>query len=84
VDKTGLFEHAEKGPDASGALKGKRRIYLEGDWVEVPVYNRDKLSPGNRMAGPAVIEERITTVIVHPGWDARVDTFENILMEARS
>ena len=52
--------------------------------MEVPVYNRDLLAPGNRIPGPAIIEERITTIVVHPGWDARVDGFENVVMEARA
>ena len=52
--------------------------------MDVPVYNRDLLAPGNRIAGPAIIEERITTIVVHPGWDARVDGFENVVMEVRS
>ena len=31
--------------------------------------------------GPAVVEERITTVIVHPGWAMHVDRYGNIVME---
>ena len=49
----------------------------------MPVYNRDLLVPGNVIAGPAVIEERITTIVIHPAWDARIDAFENVVMEAR-
>jgi N-methylhydantoinase A len=85
VKKTGLYEHPAKGPDPSRARKGSRRVHFEekGGFVEVPVYNRDLLAPGNMVAGPAVIEERITTIVVHPNWDARIDVFENVVMEAR-
>jgi N-methylhydantoinase A len=83
VDKTGLSEKKSGGADPANALKGRRRAYFEesGGMVEVPVYNRDLLAPGNRIAAPAIIEERITTVVVHPGWNAWIDGFENVVME---
>jgi N-methylhydantoinase A len=86
VDKTGLFERREGTTDPVKARKGRRKAHFEerGGLVEVPVYNRDLLEPGNRIPGPAIIEERITTIVVHPGWDARVDGFENVVMEARA
>ena len=85
VDKTGLFEKPLGPSNASKALKGMRKAHFEerGGLAEVPVYNRDLLAPGNHVPGPAIIEERITTIVVHPGWDARVDGFENIVMEVR-
>jgi len=85
VQKTGLYEHPLKGPDPAKASKGNRKLHFQeaGGFIDVPVYDRDRLLPGNLIAGPAVIEERITTIVVHPGWDARVDAFENVVMEAR-
>jgi len=38
---------------------------------------------GHSIAGPAVIEERITTIVVHPGWNARIDEFANVVMEMK-
>jgi N-methylhydantoinase A len=86
VDKTGLFERRKGTADPAKALKGKRTAYFEerGGLGEVPVFNRDLLKPGNRIPGPAIIEERITTIVVHPGWDAEVDGFENVVMEVRA
>ena len=84
VDKAGLARKPLGAPDAAGARKGERPVYFEeqGGFVSTPVYERDLLEPGNRIAGPAVVEERITTVVVHPGWSMRVDELENIVMEA--
>jgi N-methylhydantoinase A len=84
VDKAGLARRPLGAPDAAGARKGERPVYFEeqGGFVSTPVYDRDRLAPGNRIAGPAVVEERITTVVVYPGWSMRVDGFENIVMEA--
>jgi N-methylhydantoinase A len=83
VDKTGLNRQGLGGEEAGGARKGERRIYFveTAGFQAVPVYERDRLSPGNRLAGPAVVEERITTVVVHPGWGLRVDEYENLVLE---
>jgi N-methylhydantoinase A len=83
VDKTGLGRKPAGGPDAEGARKGRRRAWFEesGGFIQVPVYDRDRLSPGHRLGGPAIVEERITTVVVHPGWSLAVDEFENLVME---
>jgi N-methylhydantoinase A len=84
VDKTGLFELPMQGEDPRGAFKKTRSLYFEDEcgFVEVPVYDRDLLAPGNVIPGPAVIEERITTIVVHPNWSSRIDSYENIIMEA--
>ena len=39
----------------------------------MPVYLGGELVPGNKVAGPAIIEESFTTIVVYPGWQARVD-----------
>ncbi len=43
-----------------------REIYL-GGWVSAQVLDFDGLSPGNTIAGPAVIEANTTTVLLRPG-----------------
>lgn len=84
VDKAVITEEDKGTEDASAAEKGGRDVYFagRGDFVRTPVFDRGKLKAGNRILGPAVIEERITTVIVHPGWEAWIDGFGNIIMEA--
>ncbi len=83
VDKAGLTRKAPGARDPGGARKGERRAWFEerGGFIPVPVYDRDRLAPGNRLEGPAIVEERITTVVVHPGWSLSVDEFENLVME---
>jgi N-methylhydantoinase A len=82
VDKAVLSPQPLSGSDAASARKGQRPVYFEerGGFSATPVYDRNRLRPGNRIAGPAVVEERITTVIAHPGWNLRVDEYENIVM----
>lgn len=85
VDKTGLQKKQIGEKTSSHALKNKRKIYFEeyAKFVDIPIYDREKLKPGNLIEGPAVIEERITTIVVHPNWNARVDSFNDIIMEVK-
>ncbi len=54
-----------------GAPRGERRIFLE-DWVAAPVYDFGHLAPGQQIAGPAVVESAMTTVLLRPGDAATV------------
>lgn len=71
------------GAEATAALKGSRRAYFGGsvrDYREAAVYDYGRLQPGNRVAGPAIVETPITTVVVSPGREARVDEYLNIVI----
>ncbi|MBK4992452.1 hydantoinase/oxoprolinase family protein [Pseudomonas sp. S37] len=48
-------------------IKRHKRIYTHGEWAEVPVYDMDRLSAGQQIEGPAVVEAETTTVILHAG-----------------
>ncbi len=50
-----------------------RRANLGQGFAEVPVYMGADLAPGSIVASPAIIEETFTTIVVYPGWSARVD-----------
>ena len=45
--------------------RGERRTYLD-DWVTAPVYDFDALAPRQRIAGPAIVESSMTTVLLRP------------------
>jgi N-methylhydantoinase A len=72
-----------RGESAAAALKGHRQAYFDG-WVECPLYAREKLGNGNRLAGPAIIEQVDSTIVIHPGQRAFVDGFGNIIIEVSS
>lgn len=65
--------------DAGPALKGKRFVdyALEGKH-EAAIYDGDKLAPGMTFKGPAVIEDSVSTVVVHPANTVQVDAYRNI------
>jgi N-methylhydantoinase A len=90
IEATGIVRKASLaarplGPeDASAAREGSRDVWLPeaGGFVAVPVYARDRLSPGNRIAGPAIVEQMDSTTVVLPGMAARVDGYDNLILEA--
>jgi N-methylhydantoinase A len=69
-----------RGENPEAALKQFRRAYFDG-WVDCPVYAREKLGNGNRLAGPAIIEQVDSTIVIHPGLRAHVDCFGNVIIE---
>ena len=69
-----------QGENSESALKGFRRAYFDG-WLDCPVYARDKLVCGNRLAGPAIVEQVDSTIVIYPGQKARADEFGNVIIE---
>ena len=59
-----------------------RRVYLDGGFVDAGVYQRAALRPGDGFAGPAVVEQYDTTVLVPSGYRVRVDGWGNLIGEA--
>jgi N-methylhydantoinase A len=74
---------AEPGRNLGSALKGERPVYFPelGGFHPTPVYDRYRLRPGDRFAGPAVAEERESTVLVGPGATATVDAYLNLVIQ---
>src|SRR3990167_4274767 len=61
------------GKDASAALKRRRSCIFAGKKVDTPIYDGEQLLAGNVIAGPAIIEERTTTVLIPGGFRCTVD-----------
>ena len=66
-----------------GALKAivTRPVFFDGTWVDTPFFERESLRPGDAIAGPAVICERNTTVVVERGWRATLTGTDNLVLE---
>ncbi|HLG86607.1 MAG TPA: hydantoinase/oxoprolinase family protein [Alphaproteobacteria bacterium] len=66
---------------AERALKTSRRAYFgEAGFVETRVYDRTALRPGDRIAGPAILEEPDSTTVCPPGYAIEVDPYLNVLI----
>lgn len=60
---------------------GARAVWFAGGWREVPVYWRDHLPLALDLAGPAIIEQMDTTVVVEPGCRVRSDSDGNLIID---
>ena len=59
--------------------KGSRQAYFGGAYHPTPVYDRQSLSIGAIVPGPALIEERESTVVIDPGDQVQVDGHGNLV-----
>ena len=57
-------------------------MYAAGASHPTPVYDRDKLAPGAKIDGPAIVMEQNATTIIEPGWQAEI-TVRNHMVMAR-
>ncbi|HRE59843.1 MAG TPA: hydantoinase B/oxoprolinase family protein [Micropepsaceae bacterium] len=64
---------AAAGPALATTAKplGATRLYAEGSWHEAPICDANSLSPGEMVAGPALITEPLSTIVIEPGWQAQ-------------
>jgi N-methylhydantoinase B len=82
----GMTERPTPRPTAAGdgraesARSGTRLVGFGGGDVECPVYDRARLRPGDRLAGPAIVEEFGATTVVCPGQRVDVDPFGNLIL----
>lgn len=70
--------------DAAREPKASRSVFLDGQSMSVPVYDRAALLPGRTVTGPVIVEERETTVFVLPDWDLEVDHDGSLIAIRRS
>jgi N-methylhydantoinase A len=83
VRRAELAAHSPATSTAGAAVVGEREVWLveAGGFVACPVYDRERLGPGHRIAGPAVIEQMDATTVLLPGQTAVVDGLLNLIVE---
>jgi N-methylhydantoinase A len=65
----------------SAARRGSREVFFADRKTDTPAYARSELKAGNRIAGPALVEEHASTTVLLPGDRMRVDGFGNLVIE---
>ncbi|MFD1385973.1 hydantoinase/oxoprolinase family protein [Oceanobacillus oncorhynchi subsp. oncorhynchi] len=66
----------------SAALFEKRDVYFERDgWLKTNVYQRDTMGKNMTVEGPAIIEEKQTSTLLHPNQKLTVDRYGNLIIE---
>jgi 5-oxoprolinase (ATP-hydrolysing) len=72
---------AEAAPtDAAPLAAESVRVFSGGRWHDSAVFRREGLAPGQRMRGPALVIEANQTIVVEPGWEARITERDHVLL----
>jgi N-methylhydantoinase A len=79
--KPSLPELAPTQRKLGDTLRARRTAVFGGRLVDTPVYDGDLLGAGHRIEGPAIVEERFTTIVVYPGHVAELDRHGNYAIE---
>ncbi len=79
IGKYSEHPHVVSG-DGGDAVGGERQAVFRGARSPAPVLLRDRMAPGYRGAGPAIIEEQSATTVVPDGWQISVDDDSNIIL----
>lgn len=68
------------GKPADRCVLGTRNVYANGTFQEATIYDRMALGVGVSVAGPAILEQKDTTILVENGFTATVDPFGNLVL----
>jgi N-methylhydantoinase A len=60
------------------------RMFVNGQWQEAPVYDRQQFHAGDVFHGPALVAEYSATTVVPGDFGARIDNQQNIILRADS
>ena len=65
------------------AIKGYREVCFreEEGFISCPVYDRYEIPQGSELPGPAVVEERESTVLLLPDWNARMNEYGSLVAQ---
>ena len=79
-----MAAHARAAAGVDAARRGSRACLFDGNAarVEAPAYDWDRMEPGHRVSGPALIDDKTTTVLVLPGFTSEVDAYRNLLLRS--
>ena len=77
------FDLETLAPQGDAAQTPRRRqVHFGEDWHDTPIYDRLMLPVGTHIPGPAILAQPDTTVLIEPGFTARVDRYGNTIIEA--
>ncbi len=84
VETVGGGEHKDEpdspARDGAPAAIDTTRIFAGGEWRDAPVFDRERLKPGQRVDGPAIVIEKHNTVVVEHGWQVEITPKLHLVM----
>ncbi|MEH2054543.1 hydantoinase/oxoprolinase family protein [Nostoc sp.] len=59
------------------------RMFTADRWYDTPVYRREYLQPEDIINGPAIVVEKISTIVVEPNWQGRLTTKNHLILDRK-
>ncbi len=83
VPKADLKAYPSATEPVEKAITGHREVWLPetGGFTHCPIYDRERLGPGHKVTGPAIIDQMDSTTLVLPQQVATVDAHLNLIIE---
>ncbi|BAT54834.1 hypothetical protein NOS3756_38090 [Nostoc sp. NIES-3756] len=60
------------------------KMFTADKWHDTPVYRREDLQPGDEINGAAIIVEKVSTIVVEPNWQARLNERNHLILTVKS
>jgi 5-oxoprolinase (ATP-hydrolysing) len=57
------------------------KVFTDNKWQDTPIFNREDLQPQDNIEGPAIIIEKISTIMVEPHWNAKLTEYNHLILE---
>jgi N-methylhydantoinase A len=80
VPHVDMPKFASTGGTLGDALRETRAVRFDGESVDCPVYQRERIDVGLTVAGPAILDQLDCTTVIFPGQVARVDAWKNLII----
>ena len=74
------FRESLKDETTVPAVTSNRKIMIKGKEYVAGIYLRTDLAYGQRVAGPAIVEQDDTTVVILPDWFGEIDAAGNLII----
>jgi len=81
MEKPQIEPQGAGSPDPAAALIGESEVIFQQGALTSPLYQREQLTCGNWISGPALVIQMDATTVLPPGWGGTVDPFGNLLLE---
>jgi len=83
LDKPQVVPEPAGPPDPIAAQTGEAEVVFRGGPLATPLYQREMLTTGNHVSGPAVVLQMDTTLVITPEWGGVVDPYGNLVLTAK-
>jgi N-methylhydantoinase A len=81
IDLSALIEPGGRAARLGDATAGERPVWFDGEWMDTPIYRRDRLPIDAAFGGPAIIEQMDTTIVLEPDHRLTSDADGNLIIK---